>query len=62
LGIYTTSYLYSDIIIEHEVVRGHLGSAYGLISGYHYWGDYILSYIVNGVLDGYVFTDDCYYE
>lgn len=52
-GIYTTSYDESDMIIEHEVVRGHIGDAYGLFSGYHFWSDYSFSYIINGALYGY---------
>lgn len=52
LGIYTTSYL-NDIVIDHEVARGHLGNSDGLISGYFYWGSYCFSYVINGALNGY---------
>lgn len=61
-GIYTTSFSKSDIIIEHEVVRGHTGSAYGLISGYHFWKDYTFSYIINGALNGYAYDSTSIYE
>jgi len=61
-GIFTTSYESSDIIIEHEVVRGHTGSAYGLISGYHFWKNYTFSYIINGALNGYAYDSTSIYE
>ena len=53
LGMYTTSYSLSDIVIEHQVLRGHTGSKYGLISAYYYWKNYSFSYIVNGALNDY---------
>jgi hypothetical protein len=57
-GLYTTTYRTSDQIIPHQIVRGHTGSSYGLISAYYYWGNdtlgnYTLTYIVNGALNGY---------
>jgi hypothetical protein len=51
--MFQTSYWKGDVIIEHEVVTGHTGVAYGLISGYNYWKDYTYSYIINGALNGY---------
>ncbi len=62
MGIYTTSYLSSDWVIEHEVVRGHIGVAYGLISAYYYWKDYTFSYIINGALNGYSYDSVTIYE
>lgn len=53
LGVYTTTYRRTDTIINHEVVRGHTGSAYGLISAQHFWEDYTITYIINGALQGY---------
>ena len=44
------------------MVRGHTGSAYGLISGYHFWKDYSFSYIINGALDGYKYDNNYIYE
>jgi hypothetical protein len=52
-GLYTTTYSSSDTVIKHEVVKGHLGAAYGLISGYFFWKSYTLNYIINGALNGY---------
>lgn len=43
-GLYTTSYRKNDIILSHEVLRGHLGAAYGLISGYFFWKEFTLTY------------------
>jgi hypothetical protein len=62
LGIFTTSYSSVDRIVSHEVVRGHTGSAYGLISGYHFWNDYTFSYIINGALNGYSYDSATIYE
>ena len=53
LGLYTTSYRVNDMVIPHSTVRGHIGSAYGLISAYYFWGKYTLTYIVNGALYDY---------
>ncbi len=61
-GIFTSGYSIVDISIEHEVVRGHTGSAYGLISGYNFWNDYTFSYIINGALHGYSYDSNCLYE
>lgn len=61
-GIYTTTYRKTDMVIPHEVVRGHTGSAYGLISGYYFWGNYTLTYIVNGALNGYGYGTGTIYE
>jgi len=61
-GLYTTTYLNSDIVIPHEVVKGHLGSAYGLISGYFFWKSYTLTYIINGALYGYKYEPNTIYE
>lgn len=44
------------------MVRGHTGSAYGLISGYHFWKDYSFSYIINGALNGYGYDSSTIYE
>jgi hypothetical protein len=52
-GIFTTSYLSSDTVISHEIIRGHTGSAYGLASAYFFFKDYTFSYIINGALYGY---------
>ncbi len=62
LGIFTTGYSSVDISIEHEIVRGHTGSAYGLISGYNFWNDYTFSYIINGALYGYGYDSNVMYE
>jgi hypothetical protein len=63
LGMFTTtSYSSVDRLIEHEVVRGHTGSAYGLISGYNFWNDYTFSYIINGALNGYGYDSNTIYE
>jgi CubicO group peptidase (beta-lactamase class C family) len=57
LGLYSTTYRKTDTIISHEVVKGHTGSAYNLISAQHFWksagSDYTLTYIINGALNGY---------
>lgn len=53
LGLYTTSYRQSDIVIEHSVTRGHTGSAYGLISAHYFFKDLTFAYIINGALNGY---------
>ncbi len=44
------------------MVRGHIGSAYGLISAYYYWKDYTFSYIINGALNGYSYDNVTIYE
>lgn len=62
LGLYTTTYRANDQVIGHEVVTGHLGSAYGLISGYHYWKEWSLAYMVNGALEGYKWGNGTIYE
>ena len=62
LGLYQTSYLKSDIVINHEVVTGHTGDAYGLISGYYFWKDFTFSYIINGALYGYIDDKTSIYE
>lgn len=61
-GLYTTTYRKSDQIIPHEVVRGHTGSAYGLASAYYFWGNYTLTYIMNGALYGYDDNTGTIYE
>jgi hypothetical protein len=43
-------------------VRGHLGAAYGLISGYFFWKSYTLTYIINGALNGYKYQSGTIYE
>jgi CubicO group peptidase (beta-lactamase class C family) len=53
LGLFTTTYRKTDTIISHEVVHGHTGSAYNLVSAQHFWKDYTLTYIINGALNGY---------
>lgn len=62
LGIFTTSYRKNDVIIRDEVVRGHTGAAYGLISAHHFWQDYTLTYIINGALNGYKYGTGTIYE
>lgn len=62
LGLFTTTYHQNDIIISHEVVRGHTGSAYNLISAQHFWKDYTLTYIINGALNGYGYGTGTIYE
>ncbi len=54
LGLYTTSYRVSDIVISHEVVRGHIGDAYGLLSGLYFWKNHTFTYIISGALNGYI--------
>ena len=61
LGIYTTSYL-GDNVIDHEVVRGHLGDNIGLISAEFFWKNYAFSYIINGALNGYERKNGSFYE
>jgi len=61
-GLYTTTYRTTDMIIPHEIVRGHTGSAYGLISAYYFWGNYTLTYMVNGALNGYTYGTGTIYE
>lgn len=61
-GLYTTTYRSTDTVIPHEVVRGHTGSAYGLVSGYYFWGKYTMTYIVNGALYGYQYNTGTIYE
>lgn len=61
-GLYTTTYRKTDHVIAHEVVRGHTGSAYGLISAYYFWGNYTMTYIVNGALNGYGYGTGTIYE
>ena len=62
LGLYTTSYLLNDVVIDHEVVRGHTGSAYGLVSGHWFWKDFTFAYIINGALNGYTYGTGTIYE
>ena len=62
LGIFTTTYRSNDQVISHEVVKGHLGAAYGLISSQLFWGEYTLTYIINGALNGYKNVDNSIYE
>jgi hypothetical protein len=61
-GLFTTTYHQNDIIINHETVRGHTGSAYNLISAQHYWKDYTFTYIINGALNGYKYGTGTIYE
>lgn len=61
-GIYTTSYRSTDSVIPHEIVRGHTGDAYGLKSAYYFWGNYTLTYIINGALYGYEEKTGTIYE
>ncbi len=61
-GIYTTTYRKNDIIISHEVVKGHLGAAYGLISAQLFWKDYTMTYIISGALNGYKYGTGTIYE
>ena len=62
LGLYSTTYLKNDKVIEHEVAQGHLGAAYGLISAYFMWKNYTFSYIINGALNGYKYGTGTIYE
>jgi hypothetical protein len=62
LGLYTTTYRKTDNVITHEVVKGHTGSAYNLISAHHFWNDYTLTYIINGALNGYKYGTGTIYE
>ena len=62
LGIFTTTYRSSDILISHEVVKGHTGAAYNLISAQHFWGGYTLTYAINGALNGYKSVANSIYE
>ena len=62
LGLFTTTERKNDILINHEVVTGHTGSAYNLISAQHFWGDYTLTYIINGALNGYGYGTGTVYE
>ena len=61
LGLYTT-YRPNDIVLQHKVLRGHLGAAYGLISGYYFWDNYTLTYQINGALNGYGYGTGTIYE
>ena len=61
LNFYTTTYRKSDTVIPHEVVWGHSGTAYVLISGNYFWGNYTLTYIVNGALNRYEYVKDSIY-
>jgi hypothetical protein len=62
LGLYTTTYRKTDTVINHEVVKGHTGAAYNLISAQHFWNDYTLTYIINGALNGYKYGTGTIYE
>jgi len=62
LGLYGTTYRLNDQIIEHEVVKGHTGAAYNLISGQHFWDKYTFTYIISGALDGYKYGTGTIYE
>ena len=62
LGLYGTTYRKNDQIISHKCVRGHLGAAYNLISGLHFWDDFTLTYIINGALNGYKYGTGTIYE
>ncbi len=61
MGIYTTSY-FGDSVIDHEVVRGHLGDNVGLISAEFFWKNMAFSYIINGALNGYETKNGYFYE
>ena len=62
LGLTTSTYRMNDMVINHEVVRGHHGAAYGLISAQHFWKDYTLTYIISGALNGYKYNTGSIYE
>lgn len=62
LGVYTTTYRDNDKVLDHEVLQGHLGAAYGLISAYFYWKNYTFAYIINGALNGYKYGTGTIYE
>jgi hypothetical protein len=61
-GLFRTTYRWTDIIIPHQVVIGHIGDAYGLLSGLHFWGKYTLTYIISGALNGYSTDTGTIYE
>lgn len=61
-GLFRTTYRWTDTIIPHQVVIGHIGDAYGLLSGLHFWGKYTLTYIISGSLDGYRTDTGTIYE
>lgn len=44
------------------MVKGHTGAAYNLISAQHFWGDFTLTYIINGALNGYKYGTGTIYE
>ena len=60
--MYSTTYYRNDQIISHEVTTGHEGAAYGLISGYYFWKNYVFAYIINGALNGYKYGTGTIYE
>ena len=57
LGLYTTTHYTNDIVIAHEQVTGHEGLAYGMLSAFYFWKDYILTYSVTGSLHGYAYPN-----
>lgn len=62
LGLFGTTYRANDKIIDHEVVKGHTGAAYNLISGQHFWDRYTFTYIISGSLNGYKYGTGTIYE
>ena len=44
------------------MVKGHTGAAYNLISAQHFWGEYTLTYIISGALNGYKYGTGTIYE
>jgi hypothetical protein len=61
-GLYKTSMLMVDRIIPHEVVVGHIGESYGLLSGYYFWKDFTFSFYFSGNMNGYINDTGTMYE
>lgn len=62
LGIIMTTYRKNDIVINHEVVKGHHGEDEGLIAGQFFWKDYTMVYAISGALNGYNNSTGTIYE
>ena len=62
LGLSTTGFAHVDSVFDHEVLVGHTGDSYGLISGYYFWRDYTFSYYFTGNLKGYTIDPRSFYE
>lgn len=44
------------------MVVGHTGSGYGLISAMYYTGPYAFAFVINGILNGYTYSNDTIYQ